>query len=174
MTMHEQAFITDFILFAKDSMSWCARESEGETTQINQVIMTIMDDIKRRSSMSEKTLKALQDAKREIEGLLSNKEASMKGVIDSLKQLSTNSQETDELLDPIVQALQFQDQVRQNLENISKVLSCWMAIRETGISPLEFGSHLLKCTTAMQERDIIRSHISGLPVEEKTEGSIFF
>jgi hypothetical protein len=75
-----------------------------------------------------------------------------------------------------VEALQFQDLLRQNLENMIKLTTAWIDLRARAhtqmMSSSEIGEALLKCTSTVDERNIIRRFISGLPPEEALEGRV--
>ena len=86
----------------------------------------------------------------------------------------------DEIVSPIIEALQFQDIFRQHLENLHKSLQLWVEMRIDASEKGEdshltfFGKCLLKATTMQDEREIIRRHISGLGEEKKAEDMVFF
>jgi hypothetical protein len=81
---------------------------------------------------------------------------------------------------PIVEALQFQDAIRQQMENLGKVLEAWYSARvEVGPNPTNaqltaLGEKMLKLTTMQSERDIIRRHIGGLSDEVKVDDVLLF
>jgi hypothetical protein len=84
------------------------------------------------------------------------------------------------VIQPIIQALQFQDKLRQNLENAVRMLPAWMEFRKdlpmqiTQEKLQEFGKVLMTKTTMISERDVIRAHIDGLAPEAEIAPVIMF
>ena len=71
----------------------------------------------------------------------------------------------------------FQDRVRQQMENVSKMFPVWMQMRseiEAGShknedgdnTEAEFGSRLLKHTVTVEEREVIQAFIPNVVVEK--------
>ena len=93
-------------------------------------------------------------------------------VVNELEGLKENRELTG-LTGPIIEALQFQDRLRQNLENVCRVVEVWREYKKKGVQDLdegaakEFGERLLGCMTSVEERDVVRQLIPGLE-EEKT------
>lgn len=184
MPINKDLFITEFTSFCKESMQWCMNESENEASNVYSIIHNLVDDLKRRSKMSEKTIQALQDLEEAIFKFLNDQKSNFQfsSLLKELNALKTDNQEIHNLINPIVECLQFQDRLRQNLQNISKIIDKWLEIRGKDLKLFftsneklkDFGTNLLKCTTSQEEREIIRKHIKDLPSETKVEKAIIF
>lgn len=169
--------------FCKESLEWCSKESEKSTTQVTHAIDMLLQNTARVSELSEKSLQAIQ-ALQDTLKVSADQSAplSLKKVISSLEQLSKEHMEIQEIIQPIIHSLQFQDRFRQNLENVEKMLPHWLALREQFQSKQslsleelqDFGRTLLAQTTMKSERDIIRKHIPGLPEEAEVADVNFF
>jgi hypothetical protein len=182
MALEEKTFISDFIEFSKQSMGWCIAESEKEAGRIYGIVKDIVDDLKRRSQMSEKSIESIKKLEKAIAQTIDEKQSKiqMNDILTQLHVLKGDDEEVYRLINPIVESLQFQDRLRQNLENISKLSKLWMTHRSEngsiGIKDeelIEFGALALKCTTSQDERTIIRKHIKGLPEEQKVAAVSF-
>lgn len=177
MAADAKTFLEDYIAFTRQSLKWCCDESEREATSIFSSLSTIMEDIKRRSAMSENALQAMEKVRLAItqRKLSPAASSSISDLIVGLKNLSGDNSEVQNLTNPIVEALQFQDRLRQNLENIGKAMDFWVKNRDKNISETDFGEGLLKCMTSPEERSLIREKIQGLAPEQKVaEDALFF
>lgn len=180
MAVDPKTILRDYARFMNDSTSWCVKESEREVEAICQTINLIMGDVERRTALSNQALGAVQGLKSRLEGRKAA-EVDVKGLITELQKLSTVEKEMTELTQPVIEALQFQDRLRQNLENINKIVGHWIQWREVhkskDIDPSvlqALGQKFLELTTSPEERDIIRRHIPGLAEEQKIDNALFF
>jgi hypothetical protein len=177
MAANKETFLKNYVDFTRKSLKWCCDESEKEATSIFSSLSTIMEDIKRRSAMTENTLAAVEKVKATIQArkLSPAANVSISELIVGLKNLSGDNSEIQNLTNPIVEALQFQDRLRQNLENIGKAMDYWIKNRTAEMSEVEFGEGLMKCMTSPEERTLIRDKIGGLaPEQTVTEDALFF
>jgi hypothetical protein len=160
-----------FVGFVENSTKWCADASESETQIIYSTLDTILADTKRRSSVSKHTLDVLT----QVQHLLKQQGGDLEAMVDQIRRLTSDQKEVMLLTNPIIEALQFQDRLRQNLENLSKVCKIWNEQQQTlnadrvikSDALIEFGEKCLKAMTSPEERDIVRQFISGLPAEQK-------
>ncbi|MFK7827369.1 MAG: hypothetical protein AB8G05_24710 [Oligoflexales bacterium] len=174
--------LDNFNHFAKRSIQWSIDESENEINNITDTLKIVMDDVDRRSKMSKETYDLLGDVKDRIKEVLEQRQVSINQVVKELTDLGSNHREMSELACPLIYALQFQDRMRQILENSSKISHYWLEKRKIfEKSPvdhakmLEIGEDLLNLTTCQEERTIIRKYIEGLPEEKvPTESTIVF
>ena len=183
MAMAFNTLITDLNEFTIQSMRWCTAESEAEASKVYEILTAVTADATRRAKMSEETLEALKVISNRF-ALKSKptKKSPIPPLVAALEQIKKDNVELGQIVDPIVEALQFQDRLRQNLDNISKLLTIWAAEREsvvqqhaTGSEALaSFGPRFLQAMTSVEERDIIRKVIPGLPEETKTDDALFF
>lgn len=165
----------DFAGFCEDSFQWCKQESEGATTSILDAIQNISDNAERVSSMSDDVLDALGKIKEKIENIeAENQSDRIEHLTNLLKNFSQNTKSIDDVINPIIRALQFQDRISQNMDNSCRILKAWAENKDKVSDITEFGKILLKNTTMAEERDIIRSIIPGLPEEEEKKGALLF
>ena len=179
MQAENQRFISDFIVFCRESLRWCATESEQSVNAIMAVLDHLLTDTKRIALMSKETLALLA----EIKSSVSQKTAPASGargqvaeLVKSLRKLSERQQDVNEILSPVVETLQFQDRIRQNMENLTRMCDAWISYRDSladkgdsfPAARNEFGQRLLACSTMREERDTIRHYIRTLPPEAET------
>jgi hypothetical protein len=182
--MSQTAYIQDLLNFCDHSMKWCTAESEKAAAKVGDTFQSIMSDAKRVSKMSEDTLKAVGEFKANLRKMADDQggkpEAST--LIEALTKLCKEHVELNDFAFPVVEALQFQDRIRQNMENLNKMLSLWTQNRSKlqsatsadSIEMVEFGNQLLDRTTMAEERDIIRQMIPGVRAEQKQDEGLFF
>ncbi|MES2743922.1 MAG: hypothetical protein V4655_00785 [Bdellovibrionota bacterium] len=160
--------------FTSASLSWCSKEAENGTERVMSAIDVLLKDIKRVSAMSGDSLKALNS----LQGILKNVDHDNYAHLrKSLETLSKENHEIDSYIQPIMEALQFQDRFRQNVENIVHMIDIWHKFRarpdlstsDSKAMMTEFGQALVLKTTMSRERDIIRAHIDGLEAEKEVQ-----
>lgn len=176
-------YLRDFSQFSQESMNWCATESEKSTNTVTEVVKLIISDAQRVSSLSKESLDAVQQLQDNLTKIVKkNNPVSLSRLIKSLQVLSNDHQEINKIINPIIESLQFQDRLRQNLENCGKMVETWLAMRQTFFNQGHcnesdiklFGEALLKNTTMKSERDVIRNSIDGLSNNETDNAVSFF
>ena len=83
---------------------------------------------------------------------------------------------------PIVEALQFQDRIRQVMENVVKMARVWQQERGQLLTKatmsdeewLAFGTKLSKCATMGEERAVVCTVIPQVPEEKKVDDMMLF
>lgn len=170
--------------FTKESFDWCKRESETATSRVSEILDILVEDADRISQMSEDTLGALSTMREIIHSLTSGSRDTKKAnnLSLALNELSGENLEVRQMLQPILEALQFQDRITQNMDNLSQMVELYLREREKiqteGPLPSSelsrFAGELLKVTTMAQERDVIRQHIDGLEKENDNGKVLFF
>ena len=174
-------YYLSLIQYSKEIMTYCVTDSDAAVSSMSAVIDMLLKDSGRISKMSADTLAAVKN----LEGIVaevSNKPTALtlKKLIDALFGFVKENRSVNDVIMPIVEALQFQDSIRQQMENMGKVMECWAEARLTmGDNPTEeqireLGSKFFKCTTMISERDIIRKHIAGLPADIAVESVNLF
>jgi hypothetical protein len=174
-----------FCEFSKSSMAWCISESDASTSTVSKAIDLLVTKTERVAKMSVESLAALNATKKTFEDHLSNKKMSpviINSLISSLMGLSREHEEVRSIINPIIENLQYQDRFRQRLENLGKIMSYWIRLRDdflsgkkeamTAIGEHEFGTALLGQTTSVEERDAIRKHFPSLPKESRVEDTV--
>ena len=176
--VNTQTFVSDFNQFFNDSIDWCKAESEKESTAILNSIKHVMDDVSRRSKMSEAAESAFLEAESRLSEMVSSeKKVSAKEILKELSQLKSDSTEVNKLMNPVVEALQFQDRLTQSLDGIALIISEWFNYSQThGDGPVnaeqetQFATELVKKLRNPEERKIVRKYFD-LGDEEQTINS---
>jgi hypothetical protein len=188
MQQQDYDTIQNFIKYSSLSMGQCVQEAEKSVVVAGKILEIVTLDVGRVSKMSDDTLKILEDIRTNIEsaeakshsntGAVFPSNSSVRDLIVTLRSFSKDNSEIQNLIMPIVESLQFQDRVRQQMENVVKMFPIWLEARnqiENGIYPAgdwesatsEFGLRLLKCTVTKEEREELRNIIPSLPPEEE-------
>lgn len=169
---HDQ-LIERLRVFTQRTLEWCAKESEDSTAQVTGAIDVLLNNTARVSQISNESLAAIEGMQKAISIHFEGDQGreSLHALISSLQLLAREHAEVQGVIKPIIQALQFQDRLRQNLENMVRMLPIWLEFRKqlpTDVSPEQlrnFGLDLMKVTTMIPERDIIRKHLPKLEPE---------
>lgn len=167
--------------FTASSLKWCVSESEASTAQVSDAIELLLQDTARVSQLSKQSLDAIAGLQKSLK-LPRKQGPDLAQVISSLSDLANEHEGVQDLVQPIIRSLQFQDRLRQNLENIQKMIPLWLKTRQAfergqSLSYNElvgFGTELMKHTTMKSERDIIRKFIAGLEPEADIAEVNFF
>lgn len=174
-------FYESMIQYSNGIMKKNTEDSDAAVRSISQVIDMLLKDSGRISKMSSDTLSAIKSLESVISEIgQQTSAATLKKLISALSGLVKEHRSVNDVIMPIVEALQFQDSIRQQMENLGKIMKVWMATRiESGadLSPaqmVEVGEKMLKNTTMISERDIIRKYISGLTAEAKVDDVMLF
>ena len=172
MTMTSDQLLDRLKIFSQKTLEWCAAESEQSTARVTDAIDQLLQNTARVSKISAESLLAIKDLQKAISIRMGDRsKEGLDILIKNLEELAGEHAEVESVIQPIIQGLQFQDKLRQNLENILHMLPVWIQFRGSvgSIIPhekmIEFGSLLMKKTTMISERDVIRAHIDGLPSE---------
>lgn len=178
-----QSFQEKLLAFSEQSMTWCAKQAEASVESTTNVITILLQDATRVSKMSAETKAALNTLKAHLADKSKiQANSKTKTIIATLKSLSAQNLEMGEFATPIIETLQFQDRIRQNMENLGKMTKIWMTERSiqtdhqsnAAEALKSFGEKLLKATTMQSERNVVRKFIPGLPEEQKTEDVLLF
>jgi hypothetical protein len=177
----QTAYFDSMVVFSKAIMKKCSDDSDEAVRTISSVIDILLKDSSRISKMSADTQAAIKG----LEGVISEMShqtsgATLNKLIKALSGLVKEHRSVNDVLMPIVEALQFQDSIRQQMENLGKIMGAWLATRiELGpnISAEQLtalGDAMLKMTTMRSEREIIRMYIPGLAEEAKVDDVMMF
>lgn len=184
--LSHQVLLERFQTFSQASIKWCIAESESSTHSVSVAIDLLMAKAERVSKISAAGLVALKAAKQTLDQQKvpsQYTQVAINSLIKSLQGLSREHEEVRSIINPIIENLQFQDRLRQRLENIGKMTSYWVEKRQTlarsqkqaGSSQqddLAFVQGLAGLTTSVEERDVLRRHFSELPPETRVQDSV--
>ena len=180
--MDGNKYFESLIDYSNAIMQKCISDSDDAVRSISDVMDILLKDSSRISKMSADTLGAMKNLEVVISevGSQASSSSTIKKLITALSGLVQEHKSVNDVFMPIVEALQFQDAIRQQMENLGKVLEAWYSARvEVGPNPTNaqltaLGEKMLKLTTMQSERDIIRRHISGLSDEVKVDDVLLF
>ncbi|MDD9952517.1 MAG: hypothetical protein OXT67_13225 [Zetaproteobacteria bacterium] len=183
MTDKLSSHFEDLIEFMDQSFTWCAKESEEATSQVNEILSMLLDDANRVAAMSKETLDAIGSMQEIISALKpsGDREAANR-LAKALLEAAAEDQDVNQFVSPIMEALQFQDRIHQNMNNTVKMMRVWRDVRYkiavtgkfSNEDRIKFGNTLLECTTMVEERDLIRRHIEGVEPENATQDDVIF
>ena len=129
-------YFETMVSFSKTIMNNCIADSDNAVQAMSTVIEILLKDSSRISKMSLDT----QESLKKVDGVLSEiakdkTGAGLNNLIVSLSGLIKEHRSVETVVMPIIGALQFQDAIRQQMENVGKVMSQWLAAK------IEFGSN---------------------------------
>ncbi len=168
--------------FSQKSLDQCIEQ----TQQAFDELLTLLNLVTGDSDDVAYLFTDSDDSFNDIKVILAKyKQADHQGynIIDEIA--ATQEQHTDEagtLIQSFMIALQSQDMIRQNIENIGRFHSSWATFRTkikgyTQHNPnlnIEFGEHLMSIMTSHAEREIIAKDIEGVNMTSADEeGELF-
>jgi hypothetical protein len=171
MAVNPVTFLDDMKAFIADSFQWCKSESEQESTRILVALQNVMEDVKRRSKMSAAAEQSLIAAQGRLAVMVEqSSQVSLDDLLGELRSLKSDNAEVSRLVNPVIEALQFQDRLVQNMTSIQKVIAFWFDFERNhnvdAPSPelrQKLMNELLKRVVTVEERSIIREHLSDQP-----------
>lgn len=182
MSITTSELIERYQEFTKKSLLWCTKESEDSTAQVSKAVEILLQNTSRVSQLSEESIAAIEGLNEKIKMHMQGpSNSSLEELITTLQNLAQENDEVKNVIHPIIESLQFQDRLRQNLENIAAMIPVWLEKREVFKNQvideqtlIDLGTELMKSTSMASERDVIRSKIDGLPDNETKQQSIMF
>ncbi|MCX6127555.1 MAG: hypothetical protein NTX25_00655 [Proteobacteria bacterium] len=181
MDMTCQDLMQRLQIFSQKTLEWCSQEAEQSNSQVTSAIDLLLENATRVSQISSESLAAIQGMQTAIQVSLNDKtKLTIGSLLENLEQLAKQHKDVESVISPVIQALQFQDRLRQNLENMVKMLPIWMSFRETLPETIaeqhlhDFAHQLMQVSTMKSERDIVRRFIAGLPAEADVTPVLLF
>jgi hypothetical protein len=181
MTLTIDQLVERLHVFSQKTLEWCAHESETSTARVTEAIDLLLQNTVRVSQISAESIAAIQGLQKAISVRFGdNSRENFVKLIKNLEDLANEHEEVQNVIHPIIQALQFQDKLRQNLENAVRMLPAWIEFRKdlpmqiTQEKLQDFGRVLMTKTTMISERDVIRAHIDGLAAEPEIAPVVLF
>lgn len=179
----EQKFLQDMLTYTKECIAVCAKSSENAVVVVDKTLQFLMEDSNRISSMGKQTIEILADLKKQMNqsGDQSLNVRPLHSVVKILKKVKSDHSEIDSFIMPIIQSLQFQDRVRQQMENSVKMLSAWLETRKSlagrSITMEErsvLANTFLSYTTTEEERAAVRSSFPGIEEDKQVANDDYF
>jgi hypothetical protein len=171
-------YLQKLVTYTEQCLAATCKESEAAVEIVGKLLDTLTQDIARISSMSDDTVKALG----EVRGMIKQKEessriigaVSVRSLVLALKQINKEHQDIRDVIGPLIMTLQFQDRVRQQMENLGKMLRIWLAHRQENNPKTEeelaaFGTLLGAPTTTDEERSVLTKVFPGTTFASKLQ-----
>ena len=182
----KEKIMCDLTEFTSSTLKWNERISSEAIDPILQIIVEVRETSISASNISDDSIEALEKIKQVVDTVShSSKKAATKILLGSIQNRIDIDDTIDELVRTIMTSVQFQDRIRQNMENLSKSILSWRSLRSGTATENELseeskktlGTKLIDNMTMSDERDIIRNHIPNLPIintnEEEDDFELF-
>lgn len=165
----QQDFLERMEKFCNNVLKWGTDDSASSVNLILGIVETVQTNAEKSGDISEATKEAFENLGEIAMGFNNpHKRNTTKIMISLMQNRITANENIRELVQPIMTAMQFQDRIRQNMENLSSMMVLWLKIRAElsqdnctlDDQALEdIGKRLLDNMTMTSERDIIKQHI---------------
>jgi hypothetical protein len=162
--------------FTRVSLHWCAAESEKAVQTVMTSVANLSAKADRIAALPAESRQVLERLKATATESKASKDPSSwtSQLMDALEKLAKEESQVSDLINPIIESLQFQDRLQQNLATMHKLLSVWIRLRSEAqgrsLHRLDVGQALLDCASSVEEREIIRARFSDLPSEAPSIG----
>ncbi|MEH6347978.1 MAG: hypothetical protein V7785_22975 [Bermanella sp.] len=169
--------------FSQASLNDCVEQTQqafDELLILLNLVTGESDDVAYLFTDKAETLSDIKAILSKSQTLNNQQASNMIGEIASAR--SKHSEEASELIQSFMVALQSQDIIRQNIENIGHFHHCWSACRDSmkknervdegGL--LNFGQELVSKMTSLPEKVIIEQFIPGVDVSDEGDDGVFF
>ena len=169
--------------FSQASLNDCVEQTQhafDELLILLNLVTGESDDVAYLFTDKAETLSDIKAILKKSQSLNSQQASNMIGEIANAR--SKHSEEASELIQSFMVALQSQDIIRQNIENIGHFHHCWNACRDSmkkseqldqGLL-LDFGQELVTKMTSLPEKVIIEEFIPGVDVSDEGDDGVFF
>ena len=169
--------------FSQASLNDCVEQTQhafDELLILLNLVTGESDDVAYLFTDKAETLSDIKAILKKSQSLNSQQASNMIGEIASAR--SKHSEEASELIQSFMVALQSQDIIRQNIENIGHFHHCWSTCRDSmkkseqldeGLL-LGFGQELVAKMTSLPEKVIIEEFIPGVDVSDEGDDGVFF
>ncbi len=165
----QQDFLVRMEQFCNNVLKWGSDDSASSVDLIMGIVETVQVKAEKAGDFTDTTKEAFANLGEIAMGFNNPHKRNSTRIMISLMQnrLSANENIHD-LVQPIMTAMQFQDRIRQNMENLSSMMVLWLSIRSEldektcsiDDQTLEdIGTRLLSNMTMTSERNIIKLHI---------------
>lgn len=171
---------------AKYAVACHNRNNDVAAKSVNTVISSVTaltEQFNRLSGHSEETQEALDSLKEVIsEGVSDNvRDILSKSFLSVLINKVKSNVDISDVLKPAIVTLQFQDRIRQNIENLNKITEIWLQthneIAENNNTFNEeernaFGQRLIDAMVMTEEREVIEKYFPDLEGSENDDDEI--
>lgn len=184
-------FTGRFVNFLEGILAKSVAITESATVHIAEVMDNLLKDSERIAHLSEESIRAVKTLRDELLEIAKQpttgeppKGTRINHIISALKELSEKDQTVSEHIEPIITALQYQDRITQNFNNLAHFVRIWgnglVANTEEEVLNLfdpqtgsfdPLGQLLCDKTTMEAERDILRNHFSNLAEQNEIEAN---
>lgn len=162
-------FLVRMEKFCNNVLKWGSDDSASSVELIMGIVETVQQKAEKAGDFTETTKEAFANLGEIAMGFNNpHKRNSTKIMISLMQNRISTNENIHDLVQPIMTAMQFQDRIRQNMENLSSMMVLWMSVRSElnektcsiDDQTLEdIGTRLLNNMTMASERDIVKLHI---------------
>lgn len=171
---HNQAqrdYLEKLLAYTDACLKATCKESENAVEVVGKLLDAITQDINRISTMSQDTVNALANVRQLIKGTGSAQGPlhpnNVRSLVKALKLVDKEHENVHDVIMPLVTSLQFQDRVRQQMENMVKMIAVWLQYRAENSPKTQeeftaFGALLGAPTTTEEERRVLQNIFPGI------------
>ncbi|MBL4868876.1 MAG: hypothetical protein JKY67_21130 [Pseudomonadales bacterium] len=168
----KENLLVDIESFTRSTLAWNEKNSSEAIDPILKIIIEVRQTATDTGNISDDSMEALEQIKLVVGAInRSSKKAATKALLSSIQNRMDVDDTIEELINTVMTSVQFQDRIRQNMENLSKSILSWRSLRDivldgselTDEKKYDLGTKLLKNMTMNEEREIIRHYIPNLP-----------
>jgi hypothetical protein len=164
------------------------RNNDVAAKSVNTVISSVTaltEQFNRLSDHSVETQEALDSLKEAITGGVSANvhNTLSKSFLSVLLNKVKSNVDISAVVNPAIETLQFQDRIRQNIENLNKITEIWLhthneiAANKNSFSEEErnaFGQKLIDAMVMTEEREVIQKYFPDIEGSESDDDEILF
>lgn len=169
----KEDFLNRMQAYCASVLEWNSDDAAASVSLIFDIITAIEQEAEQAGDFSAETHQAFSSLKQIAKGLNNPaKRESTKIMVALLNNRMSMNDSIQDLIKPVMVSMQFQDRIRQNMENLAKMMLIWMATRKRIMlskKPLDdntkqqIGLDLIDGMTMESERSIIKKYIPQLP-----------
>ncbi len=179
----EPEFVLRFFDHYRQVLLDCVSYTESSTVEIGKALAVLLEDSDRIGAVSQESLDSIENLQEELlkdndDQDLGSKQDKVNSALSAFRKVLSKDKSLQDLVNPILVALQFQDQLQQHLNNLSgfvnilsevlskkdeELIAQVYSLEHDTFDPL--GLALYKLTTMEEERDILRKYFDGIPTK---------
>ncbi len=169
--------------FSKSSLDDCIDQTQNVFEELMKLLSLITGESEDVAYLFADSNESLADIKSILINYQNADEHQAKQLLHEMAvSRKKHSKEADKLIQKFMVALQSQDIIRQNIENIGKFHLLWSEYRESikqsenfnEQQRITFGNEVMNQMTSHAEREIIKQLIPGIILEESEDDDMFY
>jgi len=174
-----------FFKFSQSSLNECISQTQNAFEELIDLLNLVTGESETVGYLFSGSSESFADIKAILKKHRSGECKQTKSMITEIAETKAqHSKEADSLIGKFMMALQSQDRIRQNIENMGNFHHYWLNYRETvkrndlfsEPQQQEFGTEAMKLMTSEAERNVIHAQMPGLVVSDSApeDDDIFF